>query len=107
MIKCGHKHELGAVNKGIVVEKCLLYGNMVNDEICRNCKDRVDSFEAGPTLELDFLKRPDEEMQSVKKCCDSCPLFQASTQTCKSSFETIPVDVLAQNPSIHCPEGLW
>ena len=108
MIECKHKHRYAAVNRGIVVQLCRKHSKMVNDTICLNCKDQDGNFDPLPDLETDFLARSPEEIKSTHTVCSGCPLFEARTQTCKSQpGESIPVDIVAQNPAEHCPENQW
>lgn len=109
MIPCEHKHQYPATNRGVIIELCTLKGKLVNTNICQKCIDHNGTFEQlHPTVEVDFIRRSDAEIQSIRNCCSSCPLFNEKLQTCKKVLgETIPTDILAQNPANHCQEGRW
>lgn len=108
MIKCKHKHQYAAINRGFMVQFCRKHGKLVNDTICRNCKDQDGSFDPQPVIETDFLERSAEEIKATYRVCSGCPMFEAQTQTCKSRpGEILPVDIISQNPSEHCPENQW
>lgn len=103
-IMCKHKHQYAAVNKGIIVDCCILKKEIVNSVICQECTDRNGNSEQ---LAFDFLRRELLEIESIQQCCNGCSKFVIKTQTCSLSPEIIPIDILAQNPSNHCPKGLW
>ena len=108
MIECKHKHQLAATNRGLLVEMCRLTGNMVNDTICRKCASQDGSGDIRPPMENEFLTRTEEEIKATHMVCSGCPFFNADRQTCKSRVgEPLPVDIVAQNPSEHCPEHQW
>lgn len=108
MRPCIHRKEFGAINRGIVVLTCLKKSNkMVNEVICADCTE-CESGEMPEKLEVDYLRRGEQEVKQIFKVCSQCPLFRESTQTCdRRPGEIIPVDIIAQNPSEHCPEQRW
>lgn len=107
MIDCEHKHVMPVLNQGVVQEWCFKHGKSVNDTICLACSDRCGTMQNVP-VQIGFPRRSDQEIAAVKLVCDGCPILLLASQTCKrKSVGYNPVDIYAQNPANHCPEGKW
>ncbi len=107
MIECKHKHVMPVLNQGIYSEFCMLHRTFVNDSICNSCSDKEGTLARQPTA-YEFPRRNDQEIEQIHKVCEGCPLFNKLPQTCKKmTYNPQPTDIIAQNPSNHCPEGEW
>lgn len=108
MIDCEHKWHMQVTNRGLDIFYCTKHLKSVNDTICSNCPDRAGHMRKLPMAAIQFPKRTEKEIEATYSICQSCPLLTFMTQQCKKMpGETHPVDIVAQNPHNHCPEGKW
>lgn len=107
MIDCKHKWPMQVTNRGINITFCSLYQKSVNDTICSRCADC--EGETPKTVQVfSFPSRNQAELESIRGVCDACPIFQIASQRCTRMLgELHPVDILAANPSTHCPDKKW
>lgn len=104
---CKHERSVYATNWGIKITNCTLFCKLVNQEVCDGCPAREGETPPVP-IELDFPRRPQEEIDRVYAICKGCPFFDENDKTCnKLRSIQVPVDTYAQNPQHGCPVGLW
>jgi hypothetical protein len=108
MIECEHKWPYFITNRGIMSYFCTLHQKSVNDDICSECSDREGETRKDMVQVPNLPRRSDEEIKAIYKVCKGCPLLNPNTRLCKSMYpEPQPPDIVAQHPSIHCPEDRW
>jgi len=108
-MECHHRWPFFITNLGLQTWWCKLHHKSVNDDICSTCSDREGETPKDTiTPPEDYPRRRDEEIEMIYQVCKGCPLLNKATKVCKSMHPEIhPTDIVAQHPSVHCPERKW